>query len=114
MEKLISCCGLDCATCDARIATITNDNDLRAATAEKWAAQFNSHITAEMINCVGCRQVGIHFGYCEECEQCEICNCVKNKGFQTCAECGEMTTCQKVVIIHQHAPEAKVNLHSLK
>ena len=26
---LETCCGLDCETCDARIATITNDNTLR-------------------------------------------------------------------------------------
>ncbi len=28
-NKLIGCCGVDCDTCDARIATITNDNALR-------------------------------------------------------------------------------------
>ncbi len=32
MEKLIACCGLNCATCDARIATITDDNEMRAKT----------------------------------------------------------------------------------
>ena len=26
MNPLIACCGLDCEACDARIATITNDN----------------------------------------------------------------------------------------
>ena len=35
MEKIISCCGLNCATCDARISTVNNDQDLRIATAEK-------------------------------------------------------------------------------
>ena len=29
MNPLIACCGLDCEACDARIATITNDNALR-------------------------------------------------------------------------------------
>ena len=32
MEKVIACCGLNCATCDARTATIANDDDLRAKT----------------------------------------------------------------------------------
>lgn len=27
-NQLIGCCGLDCEKCDARIATITNDNAL--------------------------------------------------------------------------------------
>ena len=33
MNQPIGCCGLDCETCDARIATITNDNALREKTA---------------------------------------------------------------------------------
>ena len=33
MNQLIGCCGLDYETCDARIATITNDNALREKTA---------------------------------------------------------------------------------
>ena len=33
MNDLIGCCGLDCETCDARIATLTNDNVLREKTA---------------------------------------------------------------------------------
>ena len=40
MEKLIACCGLNCATCDARIATIKNDDYLRKQTAEKWQKQY--------------------------------------------------------------------------
>ena len=28
-NQLIGCCGLDCETCDARIATITNNDALR-------------------------------------------------------------------------------------
>lgn len=29
MKQLIACCGLDCESCDARIATVKNDNELR-------------------------------------------------------------------------------------
>ena len=32
-NQLIGCCGLDCETCDARIATVTNDDALREKTA---------------------------------------------------------------------------------
>ena len=35
MEKLIACCGLNCAGCEARIATINDNDDLRCKTAEK-------------------------------------------------------------------------------
>jgi hypothetical protein len=53
MEKQIACCGLDCAGCDARIATLANDNELRTKTAEQWKVQFSADITPEMINCTG-------------------------------------------------------------
>jgi hypothetical protein len=111
MEKLISCCGLDCATCNAKIATATNDNDLRRKTAEEWSAQYKSTITAEMINCDGCRTTGVHFGYCD---MCEIRNCVKEKAFETCGDCTEMSSCKKVEAVHQYVPEAIANLQSLK
>jgi len=111
MEKIISCCGLDCATCNAKIATLTNDNDLRIKTAEEWSVQFNSVITAEMIHCDGCRSTGVHFEYCGICE---IRNCVKEKGFETCGDCNEMSSCKKVESIHQYVPETIANLQSLK
>jgi hypothetical protein len=110
MEKIIACCGLDCATCDARIATLANDNELRAQTAEKWKAQFSADITPEMINCTGCREAGAKFTHCS---QCEIRNCVKSKGFETCADCDKMEGCALLKNIHQYVPEAFQNLRSL-
>jgi hypothetical protein len=111
MEKLIACCGLDCATCDARIATVADDNELRAKTAEKWRVQYNaSGITPEMINCTGCREPGVKFAHCE---QCEIRNCVKSKGFQTCADCDKVKDCPIVGNVFKYVPEALENLKSL-
>jgi hypothetical protein len=111
MEKLIACCGLNCATCDARIATISNDDELRKATAEKWKVAFNNpDLTYEMINCTGCREEGVKLGHCPECQ---VRNCVKAKGFETCADCSEMETCAIVGGIHKYAPEAITNLKSL-
>ncbi len=111
MEKLISCCGLDCTTCDARNATISNDMDLRAKTAENWSVQFNAVLTAEMINCVGCRETGVHFAHCT---QCEIRNCMKDKGFETCGDCSELDSCPKIANILHFVPDAKTNLLSLQ
>ena len=37
MKNLIACCGLDCETCDARVATLNNDNALREKTAKLWS-----------------------------------------------------------------------------
>jgi len=111
MEKLIACCGLDCAACDARIATLANDNALRARTAEKWRVLYNAPgITAEMINCTGCREPGVKIGHCYECE---IRKCVLGKGFQTCAECTKLEDCTILQKVVQYVPEAMVNLRAL-
>jgi len=110
MEKLIACCGLNCATCDARIATVTNDDELRKQTAEKWKVQFSAGITPEMINCTGCREPGVKFAHCNDCE---IRNCVKSKGFETCGDCDELESCLIVKNILQYVPEALSNLKSL-
>jgi hypothetical protein len=111
MEKLIASCGLNCAACDARIATLNNDDELRAKTAEKWKVQFNApDMTPEMINCTGCREEGAKIGHCAECE---IRNCALEKNFKTCAECGEMDSCDKLKAMHQFVPEALENLQSL-
>jgi hypothetical protein len=110
MEKLISCCGLNCAVCDARIATINNDDELRKATAEKWRVAFSADINSEMINCTGCRVEGSKFSHCS---MCEIRKCVNAKGFNTCGDCSELETCSIVGGILKAVPDALSNLKSL-
>lgn len=111
MEKIIASCGLNCASCDARIATIANNNELRAQTAEKWKVQYGAAgITSEMINCTGCREAGVKFGHCE---QCEIRKCALLNNFITCAECEKMENCITIKSVHQYVPEALENLRSI-
>lgn len=111
MKRLIACCGLDCENCDARIATINNDDKLREETAQKWSVMNNtSEITPETINCTGCRVDGSKFAYCSN--YCEIRKCVQAKGFNTCGDCKEMDHCPTVGLIFQHNPSAKENLLS--
>ncbi len=110
MERLIACCGLNCATCDARIATINNDTEMRVKTAEKWKVSYNADLTAEMINCTGCREPGAKFGHCEKCE---IRNCAISKDFQTCANCDKLDSCEVIKNMHQYVPEALENLRTL-
>ena len=81
-NQLIGCCGLDCETCDARIATLTNDNVLREKTAELWTKLNGVTITPEMINCTGCRMEGAKTPFCDKL--CPVHNCVRKKGLDTC------------------------------
>lgn len=46
-NQLIGCCGLDCEKCNARIATLTNDNALREKTAVLWTKLNGVTITAD-------------------------------------------------------------------
>jgi hypothetical protein len=99
MEKFIGCCGINCAECDARKATISNDDQLREATAAKWRDAYGAPgITAEMINCTGCREEGLKFSHCFVCE---IRQCVNEKGFNTCGDCPELESCSIVAGILQ-------------
>ena len=108
MNKLIACCGLDCEKCDAYIATKNNDDALREKTAELWAKMNNAPITAEMINCEGCRIDGIKTPYCGYI--CEIRKCVMKNGFDTCADCPDMNSCETVGAVLKNAPDAAENL----
>jgi hypothetical protein len=111
MEKLISCCGLNCATCEARIATLANDDELRKATAEKWKVMFNvPDLDYQLINCTGCREEGVKLSHCYECE---IRKCAMAKGLETCGQCSDLGECKIVASVHKFAPEALDNLRSL-
>jgi len=108
MKQLIACCGLDCESCDARIASVTDDNELREKTAQKWSELNNIDIAPEAINCMGCRFDGVKTIFCSDL--CEIRKCVNKKGFNTCGDCKELDNCQIVGAIFQHIPSAKENL----
>lgn len=54
MDDLIAYCGLNCASCDAYLATLHNDQALRERTAKLWAELNNAPILPEHINCQGC------------------------------------------------------------
>lgn len=64
MKNMIAYCGLDCEKCDARIATINNDDVLRAKVARLWTELNQVEITKEMINCTGCRADGVKTPFC--------------------------------------------------
>lgn len=107
-KTLIACCGLDCENCQARTATINNDDELREKTAQKWRVMNHApQITAATINCLGCRAEGVKFAYCR---MCQIRKCVCAKGFNTCGDCKDISACPTVGAIFVHAPQAKENL----
>ncbi len=106
--KNIGYCGLDCGNCDARIATITHDEELRKKTAELWSKLNQAEITPDMIDCTGCRVEGAKTPYCES--YCQIRQCAMRKGISTCGECEEMKECETLSAITANNEEALKNL----
>ena len=107
----IGCCGLDCETCDARIATITNNEALREKTSALWSKLNGAAITPEMINCTGCRMDGAKTPFCDKL--CPVHNCVRENGFSTCADCPQMESCQTLGQIAANNPSVLENLKRL-
>ena len=108
MKNLIAFCGLDCESCEARKATVENDSELRKKVAVEWSKLNGVEITAEMINCDGCRINGRKTPFCDSL--CPIRQCALGKKVETCGDCAEMKSCEKVAMIHKNNQCAKNNL----
>ena len=111
-NQLIGCCGLNCEACDARIAALANDNALREKTAALWTKLNGVTITQEMIRCTGCRLDGAKTPFCDRL--CPVHNCVREKGLDTCADCGQMDGCPTLGQIAENSPFVLENLKRLK
>ena len=108
MKKYIAYCGLDCESCEARLATVNNDATLRQKVAKEWSELNGVEITPEMINCVGCRMRGAKTPYCESL--CPIRQCALRRNMETCGSCNEMETCEKLGAIIRNNADAFHNL----
>jgi len=108
MKPFIAYCGLDCETCEARIATINNDEELRLKVAKHWSELNGIEITPEMIHCTGCRIAGVKTPYSDTL--CPIRQCAKAKNLETCGKCAQMDACEKLGMITRNNEQARLNL----
>ena len=108
MRDSIAYCGLDCERCDAYIATVNDDEELRRQVAERWSKINNVEITPDMIVCDGCRRDGRKTVYCQS--MCPVRKCAIGKGYGTCAECPDMNSCPDMSSIIEFSPEVLENL----
>ena len=108
MKDFIGFCGLDCETCEARIATINQNDELRQKVAREWSEMNRVEITPEMIHCTGCRIDGPKTPYCESF--CPIRQCAVGKKVETCGACPEMESCEKLAAITGNNPDAAQHL----
>ena len=108
MKELIAFCGRDCERCEARLATINDDHALRQKVAKLWSEWNAAEITPEMINCSGCRVDGVKTPYCDSL--CPIRQCALSRSVETCGDCGEWDTCEKLGMIINSNADALKNL----
>lgn len=105
--KMLGYCGIDCGGCPARKAYLEDDDDLRRETAAMWSRMYGAEISAESINCTGCRGEGIKFAHCES--GCEIRKCAMPRSIANCGECTEYP-CERITGFFEFVPEARANL----
>ena len=97
MTKYTAYCGLNCETCEARLATVNNDDQLRKKVAAEWSKLNQVEITPEMINCEGCRLAGVKTPFCDSI--CQIRQCAMFQKVETCQSCSQMKSCEKLKMI---------------
>lgn len=110
-KAVVGACGIVCSTCPAYIATQTNDDSLRAKTAQEWSEMFKADIKAENINCDGCPSNGPRlFAHCLECG---IRKCAREKKLANCAACPEYA-CSQLQEFFAMVPQARETLEELR
>ena len=97
MSDNISYCGLDCHKCEAYLATINNDDELKSQVAKKWSKLNNVNITKDMINCLGCKGNKVKTPFCEHL--CKIRNCAIKKDVSFCINCETFIECKEIKMI---------------
>jgi predicted nucleic acid binding AN1-type Zn finger protein len=111
MATLIAACGLDCAKCDAYIATQANDQAALEQIAAKWRVEYNTPgLVAANILCDSCMAGGRTIGHCTECK---IRLCVLERGLENCATCPDYA-CETLTAFLQNVPQARMNLEAIQ
>jgi hypothetical protein len=109
---MIGSCGLDCTSCPAYIAGKTGDRALQEKTAASWTTGYGAEVKPEDIACDGCQSSGPRLF--SHCAVCNVRQCTHNKGFATCAECGDYAGCKTISEFFGFCPEAKTTLDGLR
>ena len=90
MAKIVAYCGLDCANCDAYVATQSGDRAALEQVAAKWREQFSApEMTADSIICDGCLASDNGHRVAHYCTVCAIRACAIGREVANCAHCAD-------------------------
>ena len=111
MGGMIGVCGLDCAVCEAYLATQAKDEAAKERVAEKWRKEYNApKIDAAYVTCEGCLAESARLGgHCLECEQRAR---AVGRGLANCGLCPEYG-CKKISRLLKFIPDAKARLDEI-
>ena len=111
MGQIIAVCGLDCAVCEAFLATQAKDETAKETIAAKWRTEYgNPKIDAAYVTCDGCLAESGRL--CGHCLECEPRLCAIGRGYATCGNCPEYG-CEKISGLLQYMPDAKIRLDEI-
>ena len=105
-NNTIAYCGINCATCELYIATVSNDYNLKQELSLKWGKLYNRSFEIEEMNCQGCKSKNKFF----ICNRCDIVSCNVDKSIEKCTQC-EVYPCKRIEKFYQWQEEndTKVN-----
>jgi hypothetical protein len=113
MAPSFAVCGIDCAICDAYLATQANDENAKASVAARWQEEYHiTGITNAFVTCDGCLSTTGRLG--GHCPECELRTCALEKGLASCAYCEDYDSCVKLANFLQFAPMLRDNLEQLR
>ena len=112
MGQMIAMCGLNCAECEAYLATQANDEAAKERIALKWREMYNAPgITAAYVTCDGCLAPGRKGGHCLECN---IRACGVERNLPNCAHCADFEACEKLAGFFNFVPQARTVLEEIR
>ena len=112
METMIAYCGIDCAGCEAYIATQADDYQAKLALLEKWRVEYETpEMSLADVTCDGCTSTGQPGGYTHSCP---IFACGRERGVVNCAHCDDFSGCETLHGFLANVPEALENLEAIR
>lgn len=112
MAPFFAYCGLDCAACEAYLATQAEDEAAKLDLLARWRVEFDTpDMPIEAVTCDGCTSKGRLGGYCRVCP---VRACGHEKGVENCAYCIEYENCQTLHDFIGMIPVARENLAAIR
>lgn len=111
MDKLISACGINCAECEAYLATINDDEKAREEVASKWSEIYDADCSPMDCVCEGCMEDGLLST--AHATSCGIRACVVEKKLNNCSECKDFA-CEQLERFFELVPGARKTLEDMR